>query len=248
MTYRQFWATVLVVSVVTVGRHRAGPEFAAVYFIALGVFGVAATVYYAYWKRRLARQLREWHVDAQDRALVALESVPFRPELADALGRAQPRVPLRGTREDFAYPPDSARTTRWVMRGSNFLCGFFALGWLSDILLGRTRFVGADTPAREAAGLIAIFAAMGLAMWWMARESTGVTVTDEGLTWCVQGRIPTLIRWTEITDVRHGELSRRFVVRAGRQKIAVSDVLTGYGRLINLVATRLPPSARWTAS
>lgn len=249
MTYRQFWATILVVSVVTVGRHLVGPKFAAAYFIALGVFGVAATVYYAYWKRRLARQLREWHVDAQDRALVALESVPFRPELAEALGRAQPRVPLRGTREDFAYPPDAARTTRWVMRGAIFLAGFFALGWLSDILLGRTRFVQADTPVLEAVGLITLFAAAGFAMWWMARESTGVLeVTDEGLTWRVPGRTPKQLRWGDVTEVRHGELSRRLVVRAGREKIAVSDVLTGYGRLINLVATRLPVGARWTAS
>jgi hypothetical protein len=249
MTYRQFWATILVVGVVTVGRHVVGPEFAAAYFMVLGAFGLVATLYYAHWKRRLARRLSEWDPNAQDRALVAMEAVSFRPELAEALGRTQPRVPLRGTRERFTYPPEAARTTRWVMRAGLSLSGFFALGWLSDVVLGRTRFVGPDTPRFEIAGLIAAFGAMGLMMWWMARESAGVLeVTDEDLTWRVPGRAPKRIRWADVTEVRHGELSRRLVVRAGRRQIAVSDVLVGYGRVINLVATRLPVSARWRAS
>ena len=86
-------------------------------------------------------------------------------------------------------------------------------------------------------------------MWWMARESTGeLEVSEQGITWRVPGRKPKAIAWTEVTAAGRSELARRLVVRAPGRRIAVSDVLIGYGRLTNLVATRLPQTVTWTAS
>jgi len=79
-------------------------------------------------------------------AVLVLENVAFRAELAEELRQPMPRVPLRGGRELFRYPPQGVRISRWLARGYVFMSAFAAVGWLSDALLGREVFVGRETP------------------------------------------------------------------------------------------------------
>ena len=249
MTSREFVVIVFVVAVVAVGRRLVGQEFVVAYFVAIGVLGLVGTIANERGRRRVARWLVERGPDAQDRALVNFENAVDRPELASALDRMAPVVPLRGAREVFRYPPDAARTSTWTMYGSAVIAALAGAGWISDRLTGQTRFYGADAHWWEPLALVGGFSASAALMWWMARESTGeLEVTEQGLTWRVSGRQPRSIAWTEVTAAERSELSRRLVVRARARRIAVSDVLIGYGRLVNLVATRLPGTARWSAS
>jgi hypothetical protein len=249
VTVREFVFVALVVAVVAIGRHVVGSEFVVMYFVAIGALGLLATVANERGRQRLARWLIERGPDAQDRTLVNLENAVDRPELAMLLDRSAPVVPLRAAAEVFRYPRDAARTSKWTMWLSALIALIAAAGWIADRLNDRGPFYGPESQWWEPLALSGGFAASAVFMWWMARESTGeLEVSDDGLAWRVPGRKPKVIAWTEVTAAGRSSLARRLVVRAPGRRIAVSDVLIGYGRLTNLVATRLPRTVTWTAS
>ena len=246
MTVRQFWAIIILVGVMTAGRHLVGEGFVVAYFAIVGLTGLLVSILYGRERNRLHRELTRLSDEERERALVRLENVPFRPELAAELGRPMPRVPLRGERERFGYPDESLRVSRWIMGACAFMAAFAALGWLSDVVLGRTTFVGRTTPRWEMAALIAMFGGGAALMRWSMRESAGVLeVTDEALSWLAPGRPPRRIPWGEVIEAGRGTISRAFFVRSRDQRIRFSYLLTDYGRAINLVATRLPPGTPW---
>ena len=113
---------------------------------------------------------------------------PERPALAETLGRPQPIVPIRGDKEVFRYPRDHVRVTRAIMYATIFLAGFLALGWLSDVLLGRTRFVDPATGLWELL-LIGGFSVGALVVRWMVQAMEGeLEISEEGVTYWMNGK------------------------------------------------------------
>src|SRR5215208_5166353 len=106
MTYRQLWTGVIAAVVVTLGGQIVGPRFTVAFFVVMALLGVAGSIASARMRARLVRWLSMHGADAQERALVHMEHVALRPQIAAELGRAQPRVPLRGGRELFRYPAE----------------------------------------------------------------------------------------------------------------------------------------------
>jgi len=243
MTFRQFWITVVVVSLITIGRHVAGDGLVAIYFIAIGALGVLSTVMYHRWRARLARRLNAMSETGQQRTLVLLENAALRPALVTDLDLTVPKVPLRGPKESFRYPPDAARTGTWIMHGCAWLAGFMVLGVLSDMVRGAHVFVDGGTSWWEISALPLGFGAGALFMRWSVQQSRGVLeITDDTIAWLAPGRRPHVIRWTEVTEARLGEFPQSIRIRSHTARISASDALVDCGRAINLIATRLPPT------
>jgi hypothetical protein len=242
MTYRQFWATVLIVTIVGATRHLIGDGAVAVYFVALGAMGVLLTVTFYRRRSRLARRLIEMSEDGRERTLVNLENNPLRAGLVVDLRLDAPRVPLRGAVEVFRYPAEASQTARWTMYGCAWLAGFIAVGALSDIVLNAQRFVGPGTGWWEIPSLVVGFTGGAIFTWWSARESLGVlAISDASITWSVPGRTPCCIPWTEVIEAKLGEFPQAITVKSRTHRITASDALVDCGRAINLVATRIPP-------
>jgi hypothetical protein len=244
VTLRQFWTIVVVVIVMTLARQFFGERAVVGYFVLVGALGILGTVGYFRRRRRIVRGLGQMSKEARERTLMLLENNPLRAGLVADLDVDAPTVPLRGAREVFHYPSEAARTGRWTMYGCAWLAAFFAIGALSDVVLGTHRFVGSDTNRWEIPMLGVGFAAAALFMWWSVRETQGtLEITDEAMTWIVPGRTPRRIAWREVTQAKLGEFPQSIRVRSQSERIGVSDTLVDFGRAINLVATRLPASA-----
>jgi hypothetical protein len=93
------------------------------------------------------------------------------------------------------------------------------------------------------------FAAGGVMMRWMLEATAGqLEVTDEGLVYRNGDRVLRNIVWDDITEAGTSPIADVLWVRAGRTKLAVSNHLIGFGRVVNLVASRAAARSRWKAS
>ena len=241
MTIRQLVATICVGSFIMVGYLTIGASFVIGYFVVMAVLGLLATLAHASFRKRLGRYVKRMSETGQQRTLVLLENTAVRHGLAEDLQLAVPRVPLRGDRESFRYPADSARTARWTMYACGILGGFLLLGAVSDLVLHRNAFIDPNGKWWEVPCVMALLAAAAFVMWWSARESRGVLeITDEALILSVPGRAMRRIAWDEVVRAKLGAFPQSIRVWSRTERIAASDALIGYGRAINLIATRLP--------
>ena len=241
MTFRQFWVTLIVVSLLTVGRYVVGDGLVAIYLVVMGSLGVLATVIYYRRRARLARRLNAMSEIGQQRTLLLLENSALRPAMVRDLDLTAPPVPLRGPKESFRYPPDAARTGTWIMYACVWLAGFVVLGTLSDLIWKTYVFIERGTAWWDISTLFFVLVAGALFMHWSVQQSRGVLeITDDGISWLAPGRQPRVIRWTEVTEARLGEFPQSIRIRSRTARISASNALIDCGRAINLIATRLP--------
>lgn len=245
MTVRQFIAIIVVVAVLNLADHFHGVSGRAGVFIALGVVGLLGAIWYERFRSRLRDGLAALDPEARDNVLVSLENSELRADALTDLDVDPPRVPLRRAVETFAYPPSHTRTMRWTMNLWIFLGGFLVVGSLSDRVLGTERFMASSEGWWELAGLALLFIAGASSSWWFMRGTMAIVrVTDEAIELQTPGRRVRRIAWADVTQARLGVLSRQLRIRSHDERIAVGDTIEGYGRLANIVATRLPGGRR----
>ena len=250
MSIRQAVFIAIVVLAVQIGTELYGGRFFLWYLVIVGALGLTGTIVYALRLRRIQRALASLDDSAQDDVLVALENVAERPTLAEALGRPQAVVPIRGGLEVFRYPRGDALVVRVLMYSCGLFAGFAALSWTSDVVLGRTQFVDpATTPWWERVLLIAGFSFGAIVMRWMEQATSGqLEISEEAVTFRFRGGDARTIPWAELTEAGTSELSDILWVRSGRTKIAVRNRLVDFGRAVNLVASRAALRSRWKGS
>lgn len=221
--------------------------------VAFGVVGVAVTfaalaacgLFLAAWNERRRRQLRDAlasvDTDTRNDVLVSLENTPLRAELLTDLDVEAPAMPLRSAEEIFRYPVGFEKPMEWSAIGGFALAGFIAVGWASDVVLSRETFRSATSPWYDTAGLIALLTALGAINWWHAREMKAVVrLSEEGLVLETPGRRTRRLRWADVERVTYGGLSNRLRLRGGGESISIGDKIEQFGRLLNLVLSRVP--------
>jgi len=223
------------------GYFTVGSGFVIGYFVVMGVLIVLATLAYASFRKRLEQYLNRMSEAGQQHTLMLLENASIRHGLAEELELPVPRVPLRGGSESFRYSPDASRTSQWAMYACALVGGFLCLGSLSDLLLRRNTFIDPQGNWWDVPAVVLGMGAAAFVMWWNARQLRGVLeITDEALTLFVPGRATRRIAWQEVVRAKLAEFPHGISVWSRTQRIAASDALIGYGRAINLIATRLP--------
>lgn len=247
MSIRQAITIVVLVGVVQIGTELYGGQFFLWYLIIIGGLGLAGTLAYALRLRRLQRYLATLDESKQDEVLVAIEGAAERRALAEELGRPQPIVPIRDGREVFRYPGEHVLVTKGIMYGCIFIAGIAVVGWASDALLGRTRFVDpATTPWWEMGLLIGGFSVGALLMRWMVEATVGqLEISEEGVMYRVHGKAVRIVTWQDLTEAGISPMSDVLWVRSRRTKIAVSNKLVSFGRAVNLVASRAAARSKW---
>ena len=96
--------------------------------------------------------------------------------------------------------------------------------------------------------MIVGFVAGGVMMRWMLDATAGqLEVDEERLVYRNGNRVLRDIAWDAITEAGTSSLTDVLWIRAGRTRLAVSNHLIGFGRLVNLVASRAAARSRWTA-
>jgi hypothetical protein len=249
MTIRQSIVTLVIVGAFMIGRAIYGDRVVVGYFLLIGIIGAVAIVLLERRRSRLNRLLSVLPEDVRDSLLVVLENSEIRGIAVADAGLRGPRVPLRGDVEQFAYPSSHARTMAWTTNIWSFLGGLFLLGYLSDRALGHERFFYARDSWWYVAGIAAMCVAGAAGSWWCKCEAQAVVrVTDERLTLEVPGRRTRSVAWSDVREVQIHSLSRGLKVRGADARIGAGSQIVGYGRLLNLVLTRVPPSTRVRAA
>jgi hypothetical protein len=216
---------------------------------AIALVGLVATILIARRKARIAEALSRESPDAQADVLVLLENLAIRPDLARPLGRPAPRVPLRRCEEIFRYSEQAVRTSRWTMTGCIVIAGLAAAGAMADLLFGTEHFFAQGVPWWEPAGLIAFFGGAALFMRWTLRIGRArIHITDDAITLAMVDGSLRRIDWSSVVEVRRSDLARSLTIRSQRDRIIIWDTLDDFGRVVNLVATRMPNDAPWRAS
>ncbi len=150
-------------------------------------------------------------------------------------------MPLRGAEEIFRYPVGFEKPMEWGAIGGVAFAGFIAVGWASDVVLSKETFRSAESPWYDTAGLIALMAGLAAINWWYAREMKAVVrLTDEGIALETPGRRPRRLRWTEVERVRYGGHGRTLRLRGAGESISIGNEIEQFGRILNLVLSRVP--------
>jgi len=232
-----------------IGRALYGDWVVIGYFLLVGIVGAVAIVLFERRRSRLNRLLSVLPEEVRDSLLVVLENSAIRGIAVADAGLRGPRVPLRGDVEQFSYPSSHARTAAWTMNTWIFLSGLFLLGYLSDRALGHERFFSAQDSWWDVASIAMLCVAGVAGSWWCKCQAEAVVrVTDERLILEVPGRRTRSVAWSDVREVHLYSLSRGLKVRGADARIAAGSQIVGYGRLLNLVLTRVPPSARVRAA
>lgn len=239
MLIRDFWVLVGAMVVLALGTAFFGDRFFLGFFVLVAAIGITITLWSEVILARVARLLRRRSDLAQEQTLLLLEDVAGRADLAARLGRTAPRVPLRAPIEIYRYPPEAERPARWVM----WACAVMAAVMLSlPVLDPRSSW--------WTAGILA--AAFCGGTWLMHHYTVAVRswfeVTDAEIRHRIANGSLRVIAWEDVLEAHHSTLGQTLSVRAGKRRIVVPNTVEGYGRLVNVVASRLPPAARWIAT
>ena len=240
VTKRRYVFLTLLIVVMTVGAQFIGEWFRATIIGVLAVSGIVLTIWHERWKRRIVEFLATREPEDQDALLVWDEGWQDRPEILERLGRRGPRVPLRGEREIFGYAPHHATMARFST----------AMGILIVIAaLGNAVLALPPEPSERVAllALVVGFGAMTLLMPWQIRLATSqLEITDNAITVIGADGRREVTAWSDIAAAKDSRLASALILRtmAGR-RIWIGHVIEGYGRLANLIATRLPEHLAW---
>lgn len=242
MSHRRFLVLLLAIAALSIGARLFGDWVRVAALAAIGLLGLWGFVRLEVAKLQFVRALLGQPEPETRRVLGALENVAVRVELAERLGATAPPVTLRGGRERFVYP-DAVRTqARWTM-------------WASGAFAALVVWLGATSDFASTGDLLAWlalavgFSAGALVMRrWLASTRAVVEATDDALLLRQASGDTLTLPWAGITEVRERSLLQSFTVRGASGRVTVWDSLEGYGRLVNIVATRVPEGARWRAT
>jgi hypothetical protein len=234
MSKRGYFGLVVLVLAGTLGAQLIGEWVRTTLLVALGVAGLTLTAYTEWRKHRITRFLAALPPEDQDALLVYDEGWRDRPEVLAALGRRGPRVPLRAERERFRYAPHHARYVRWTWWGTIALEG----------VLVCTALFARPQDAAERLSLGALLVGFGGSLAYLPFEirrfRSEVVVTDAGLSVVHPDGSSQRLSWAAVRDARDSRLSSSLVLRGPGVRIRIGYEISGYGRLANLIATRLP--------
>lgn len=242
MSHRRFLVLLVALAALTVGARLLGEWVRVAALVAIGAAGLWGFVRVEVAKLQFVRALDGQPERETTRVMHALENVAERVELAERLGAPLPAVTLRGGRERFGYP-DAVRQQAWWMMWAS--AAFAAL----VVALGATTDFATTADLLAWLALAAAFAAGALLMRrWLAGTHAVVEVTDDALLLHQAGGRTTTLPWPAVTAVRERSLLQSFTLHAGGERVTVWQSLDGYGRLVNIAATRVPEGARWSAT
>ena len=239
MLIRDFWILVGAMIVLAVGTALYGDRFFLGFFVIFAAIGIAVTLWSEVILTRVTRLLRRRSELAQEQTLLLLEDAAARHDLATRLGRTAPPVPLRAPMEVYRFPAEAVRPVRWVM-------------WMSATMALVIAMIPLLDPTAswwEMGGLAVAFAA---GAWLMKYQAVAVRswfeITETEIRHQVFGGTPRVIAWSDVREARHSTLGQALSIRSAGRNIVVPNTVEGYGRLVNLVASRLPPTARWIST
>jgi len=240
MSKRGYVAVIVMVFIMTIGARLLGEWFRVGVLVTLGLLVLIATIRYERLKSRITHFLSEQPPGDQDAILVWDEGWEDRPEILARLGRQGPRVPLRGGRELFAYAPHHVTAAVWSMAGGAAITAFAA---------GMAIFSPPNDPS-EWPYLVALligFGAMTAFMPWQIRIARSrIEVTDQAIASLAPDDARTAWAWSEIVSAKTSWLGSSLVLRtSGGRRIWIGHSIDGYGRLANLIATRIPEGVAW---
>jgi hypothetical protein len=236
---RGYWFLVVLVAGMTLGAHLVGEWVRIAVVVAIVVAGIALTAWTERFKWKFTQFLADKSPEEQDARLVWAESWADRPEILANLDRQGPRVPLRTERERFEHAPHHVTVMRWTFAGTALLVAIFA-------------YVGVAHPptARdEQVYLILLIVGFGASLTYLPgqirRYGEQIEVTDAALEVVRSNGRREAMPWASIRDVRNSSFNKLLVIRSTETTVRIPHVIEGYGRLANLIATRLPPSVPW---
>lgn len=222
------------------GRQFVGDWVLIAVLGAMALAGIALTAWIEYRKSRITQFLATQPADDQDARLVWLEDWADRPEIEDNLDRRGPRVPLRGEREHFRHAPHHLTVLRWTFVGTAAL-----------VIILLCVAVLPPTDLSEWPYLVALVIGFGASLAYLPtqlrRYAECVEVTDSALAVIRANGRRDEIPWDSIQSVRTSALSSMLVVHSAALTIRIPHVILGYGRLANLIASRLPSNVAWRA-
>lgn len=185
----------------------------------------------------LTGRLRRRTPHAREQFLLVNEEWEGRAELAGRLNEPLPVVPIRAGSETFAFH----RGRTYALRGIGFLC----LAVLAaSVIYGYSdpeRLLG-DWPDILAAVLV--LGGGGAFFLWYAEVFEHRFVVDEDAITEVYRSRRRSIRWTEVLQVRAEDWRGGMVLISKEAKIGFPESLIGYGRLANIVMSRVRNQAR----
>lgn len=242
MSSTRFLALLVAAAALTVGARLLGEWVRVAALVGLGGAGLYGFLRVEVAKLQFVRALRGQPERDTARVLHALENVAERVELAERLGATPPPVALRGGRERFVYPAAARAQAWWTMWASAALAALV-------VLLGATTSFATTADLLAWLALAAAFAAGALLMRrWLATTHVIVEATDDALRIRHPDGTTEALPWHEITTVREQSLLQSFTVQSPATRVTVWQTLGGYGRLVNIVATRVPEGVRWRAT
>lgn len=214
-------------------------------FSTLGAVGLVATLSHERRRSRFIDALASMTPEVRHEVLIHLENDPLRAEAVHDLGIVPPPVPLRRPVELFPHRANHVRTVRWTVNLWLVVGGLLTVGALVDWLLGPAVLpVTFHSPA-EIYGLALMWPVGTVVSWWLLAQSRStLRVSEQGLELTCPGRRTRRMAWTEVMSARFDGLPRHLRLTSATERIVVGDSFQEYGRLLNIIVSRIPSNAR----
>jgi hypothetical protein len=241
---KKAWITFfLLLCAIQLGSLFIGEWVALASIVVMALGGIVLTVHDERLKRRISRFLGALEESDQDALLVWDEGWDARPEIVARLGRRGPPVPLRGAQEEFTYASHHATMARvGLLSGVMVACMLSALA-IFEMPVDRWERILLFV-------MIAVMTGIALSMPWQIRIATSrVVITDDTVTVVDRRGRGVSIPWAHIVDAKDSAINHMLRLRTvdGR-RIWVGHFIDRYGRLANLIESRLPEHVAWRAS
>lgn len=238
-----------VVAVVVIIFNVAGAAFGAAGKIAvfsmLGAVGVVVTLSHERRRARFIDALASMSPEVRHEVLIHLENDPLRAEAVHDLGIVPPPVPLRRPVEVFPHRANHVRTVRWTVNLWLLVGGLLTLGAAAHRLLGPGQSPPWFHSPVEVYGLALMwFVGTVVSRWLLAQSRSVLRVSEEGLDLTCPGRRTRRMTWADVVSVRFDGLPRRLRLASATERIVVGDSFQEYGRLLNIIVSRIPARAR----
>jgi hypothetical protein len=239
MSKRGYWFLIAVVTVATLGARFIGEWVRLTMLVGMALVGIGLTSWVEYKKWRITRMLGSKSEDEQDARLVWVEDWADRPEILGNLDRRGPTVPLRSERERFIHAGHHLTVIRWTF-------------WATAVLVLIFVYVAIARPPTDRSEwpyLIALIAGFGASLAYLPSQirlySEAIEVTDSALEVIRSNGRRDVIPWATVESVRTSALMSTLVIRASAGVVRIPHIIGDYGRLANLIATRLPATVAW---
>ena len=230
MTLRQILFLLLLLALSKVLAYFFGPQAEIWVILGIVAVGVYATLRHEGMLHSLAVLLSRQPNPGQ--TLVNLGDSTLRPLLSKRLDLPPPSVPLRGVAEYFRYPSSGTNALRAIAAVSLGVYAFLVYAIATD---PRQR---AGAWYDLLAGLVLFPAAAAYLAYWGWFAPTTVEITDTHIATLGWRGVHRRIPWEQVMEFAYSTSGLR--VRSPSGTIRVSYIITDYGRLLNLIAARVP--------